>query len=192
MAEHVCPVWVGYLLASPVRRLIQNPEKILAPYVKKGMFVLDIGCAMGFFSLPMARLAGETGRVLCVDMQEGMFTSLKKRARKAGLMERLTLHACTQTSLRLDEVRGTADFALAMAMIHEVPDAPRLFAEVFQALKPGGAFLIAEPKGHVGMAAFAGEVEQACQAGFAADEYLKVPRSHAALLRKPGGSPAPV
>ena len=27
MAEHVCPVWVGYLLASPLRKLIQNPRK---------------------------------------------------------------------------------------------------------------------------------------------------------------------
>jgi len=40
---HVCPVWVGYLLASPLRKLLQNPDKILAPYVKPGMTVLDVG-----------------------------------------------------------------------------------------------------------------------------------------------------
>ena len=65
--EHVCPVWVGYLLASPVRKLIQNPKKLLSPYVEEGMTVLDAGCAMGFFSLPMARMVGPNGKVICGD-----------------------------------------------------------------------------------------------------------------------------
>ena len=55
MAEHVCPVWVGYLLASPVRKLFDNPEKVLAPYVKEGMTVLDVGSAMGFFQFTDGR-----------------------------------------------------------------------------------------------------------------------------------------
>jgi len=61
MAEHhLCPVWIGYLLASPVRKLSQNPRKILGPYVNEGMTVADIGCAMGFFSLPLAKQSGFT------------------------------------------------------------------------------------------------------------------------------------
>jgi 2-polyprenyl-3-methyl-5-hydroxy-6-metoxy-1,4-benzoquinol methylase len=68
MAEHVCPFWVGYLLLSPVRKLITNPDRILRPYVKPGMRVLDAGTAMGFFSLPLARAVGfdtrETRKIL--------------------------------------------------------------------------------------------------------------------------------
>jgi hypothetical protein len=48
MAERVCPFWVGYILASPVRKLFQNPSKILKPYIKQNMVVLDLGSAMGF------------------------------------------------------------------------------------------------------------------------------------------------
>jgi 2-polyprenyl-3-methyl-5-hydroxy-6-metoxy-1,4-benzoquinol methylase len=58
MAQRVCPIWVGYLLASPVRKLYQNPKKILGAYVREGMKILDIGCAMGFFSLPLAEMTG--------------------------------------------------------------------------------------------------------------------------------------
>jgi len=58
MAERICPVWVGYLLASPVRKLFENPKKILGEYIKEGMTVLDLGSAMGFFSIPAARLVG--------------------------------------------------------------------------------------------------------------------------------------
>ena len=66
MAEKVCPVWVGYLLASPLRKLFENPRKILSQYVKEGMKVLDIGCAMGFFSLPLAQMVGSNCEKLAI------------------------------------------------------------------------------------------------------------------------------
>jgi ubiquinone/menaquinone biosynthesis C-methylase UbiE len=137
MAKKVCPHWVGYLLASPVRRLFQNPEKILRPYVEDGMAAVDIGCAMGFFSLPLARMVGEKGKVVCVDVQEKMLQSLRKRARKAGLAERIIIHLCPQDSLSLNAFERQIDFALAFAVIHEVPDAFNFFCEVSRAVKSG-------------------------------------------------------
>ncbi len=69
MSNRVCPWWLGYLLVSPLRRLFQDPTEIVRPYAGEGMTVLDVGCGMGFFSLPMARLVGDRGRVVCVDLQ---------------------------------------------------------------------------------------------------------------------------
>jgi cyclopropane fatty-acyl-phospholipid synthase-like methyltransferase len=37
---------------------------MLGPYVKPGMTVLDVGCGMGFFSIGMARMVGDEGRVI--------------------------------------------------------------------------------------------------------------------------------
>ena len=51
MSTHTCPWWLGYLLASPLRRLFENPTTRLAPYVREGMFVLEPGPGMGFFAL---------------------------------------------------------------------------------------------------------------------------------------------
>jgi protein-L-isoaspartate O-methyltransferase len=65
---HVCPWWVGYLLVSPLRRFFQDPGEVLGPHVREGMTVLEIGPGMGYFSLPLARLVGKEGRVLCVDV----------------------------------------------------------------------------------------------------------------------------
>jgi 2-polyprenyl-3-methyl-5-hydroxy-6-metoxy-1,4-benzoquinol methylase len=64
MGNNVFPWWLGYMLLNPLRRFSQNPKKILNIYVSPGMKVMDIGCAMGFFSLPLARLVGEQGQVL--------------------------------------------------------------------------------------------------------------------------------
>ena len=68
MADHVCPPWVGRLLLNPLRMLVENPNKIFAPFVKEGMVVLEPGCAMGFFTLPLARMVGPEGKVVAVDV----------------------------------------------------------------------------------------------------------------------------
>ncbi len=166
MAGRVCPVWIGWLLASPVRKLVQNPEKILRPYIKEGMTVIEPGSAMGFFSLPAAKMVGPAGKLVCIDLQEKMLASLRKRATKAGLGDRIECRACNETSLLIDDLAGSIDFAFAIAVVHEVPDQGRFFREIHQALKPGGLMLFAEPKGHVKPADFAQSLLAAENHGF--------------------------
>ncbi|MEI8375312.1 MAG: hypothetical protein WCJ35_21030 [Planctomycetota bacterium] len=59
---HVCPWWGGYFIDNPIRRLFHNPVKIVGPYVKPGMTVMDV-CGMGFCSIAMAKLVGDSGLV---------------------------------------------------------------------------------------------------------------------------------
>ncbi len=184
MAKHVCPVWVGYLLASPLRKLFHNPKKILGPYVEEGMKVLDIGCAMGFFSLPLAEMVGALGKVICVDTQEDMIKSLGKRARKAGLSERIETRLCGEDSLGLDDFTGKIDFALAFAVVHEIPDVDSFYSEIYEAIKPGGRFLVAEPRGHVSESNFDATVSLAEQKGFNVLNRSRTFSGRAVLLQK--------
>jgi ubiquinone/menaquinone biosynthesis C-methylase UbiE len=183
MAEHhVCPVWVGYLLASPLRKLLQNPNKILKPYVNEGMTVADIGCAMGFFSLPLAKMVGESGKVICVDVQAKMIRKLEKRAAKAGLSDRIKTIICNDKSLGLSDFKGKIDFALAMAVVHEVPDSARFFSEICETMKPSGTLLVAEPKGHVSKTDFERTVSIAKHNGFEVSDRPDIKRSRTVLL----------
>jgi ubiquinone/menaquinone biosynthesis C-methylase UbiE len=184
MAERVCPVWVGYLLASPLRRLFQNPKQILSPYVKEGMKVLDIGCAMGFFSLPLSEMVGPGGRVICVDVQEKMIATLEKRAQKAGLSDNIEARVCPKGSLGLEDLKEQIDFALASAVVHEVPDSSSFFKEVCAAIKPTGRLLVIEPKGHVSQKDFELTVSTAKHAGFQLLDEPQISRSRAVLLGK--------
>ena len=87
MAHRVCPWWIGYLLVSPIRKWLgQDPVEILSPYVREGMTVLEPGPGMGFFTIPLARLVGSSGRVIAVDMQPRMIQGLMRRAAKAKLL----------------------------------------------------------------------------------------------------------
>ncbi len=184
MAEHVCPVWIGYLLASPLRKLFQNPNKILKPHVKPGMTVVDVGSAMGFFNLPLARLVGPEGKVLAVDSQEGMINVLRKKTKRAGLLDRVEPRLCSSTSLELADYQGQIDFALAFAVVHEVPDASNLFQEIYEALKPAGRLLVAEPQGHVTPKNFEVIVAAAEKTGFKDLARPRIRKSLVTLLEK--------
>jgi len=184
MSEKICPWWLGYVLASPLRRLMQNPEQILSPFVKPGMTLVDVGSAMGFFTLPLAKLVGKDGRVIAVDVQEKMLNSLVARAKRAGLSDRIKPVQCSFDSLGLDKMAGQADFALAFAVLHEMPDVPQAMKEVHASLKPGGCILIAEPKGHVTLAAFNETIRKVEACGFKLETSPLISKSHSAVMRK--------
>jgi ubiquinone/menaquinone biosynthesis C-methylase UbiE len=180
----VCPVWVGYLLANPIRALFQNPERILAPHVKPGMHVLDVGSAMGFFSLPLARLVGPSGRVVCVDLQQQMLDSLVRRAHRAQVLDRIEARRCSTESLGITDLHDQIHFALLFAVVHEVDDPARLFPEIHNVLRQGGRVLIAEPKGHVPGHAFDESLSVAERGGLRKIDALRIPWSHGALLER--------
>lgn len=182
MAKPVFPWWLGYLLISPLRRLKQNPEKILQSYIKDQMSVVDTGCGMGFFSLPLAKLVGEKGRVICIDLQERMIKGLKRRAAKTGLLGRIETRVCVANSLEITDLAGEIDFFLAFGVVHEVPDPLHFMKEVHQALKKGGCLLIAEPSHHVSHKDFDAEVEMGQRIGFEVKEYLNIKGNHSVLL----------
>ena len=183
--QHVCPVWVGYLLSSPLRKLFENPFKILSPYIEEGMTVIDVGCAMGFFSLPMAEMVGPNGKVICIDMQEKMVSKLYRQAKKKNLNDRIEVRVCKQDLLKTDNIEGMADFVLASAVVHEVPDRSSFFAQLFSTLKEGGELLVVEPSHHVSPEDFSNTIETALNAGFTLVNELKRKRRIAALLKKP-------
>lgn len=184
MAHRVCPWWLGYFLLNPFRKIGQNPREILAPYVREGMTVLEPGPGMGFFTIELLRMVGTGGRVVAVDIQPKMLTRLKRRAAKAGLLERLDARWASADSMGLEDLHGLADFILAFAVVHEFPEAGRFFAEAARASKSGTQLLIAEPKGHVELGEFDGELRAAKEAGFKLVERPIIRRSHAALLKK--------
>lgn len=187
MSEHVCPWWLGYWLASPLRKLYQHPERILSPYIRPGMTILDIGPAMGFFTLPLAKMVGDQGKVIAIDVQQKMLDALVKRAAKAGLGNRIQPKLCSSNLLELALFTGQIDFALAFAVLHEMPDAGRAMAEVFAALKPGGRLFIAEPRGHVNPVEFEQTIVQVAASGFTRESTPPVNGSHTALMLKPVG-----
>ncbi len=174
--------WHILMLDNPVRRLLQDPEKILNSHIRPGMTVIDIGCGPGNFTRAMRKMAGPGGQVIAIDLQQEMLRHAQEKCSGVKGGAPVTWHQCRPDSLA---ITAQADFALSFYMVHEVPDAGRLFCEVFQSLKPGGRYLIVEPVFHVEESAFATMLEAVQRVGFVVREQPSLPLSRSILLEKP-------
>ncbi len=179
--RRICPVERAGSLDNRIRRWLQNPQKILGPYIEEGMTVLDLGCGPGFFSIDLARMVGKSGRVIASDLQEGMLRKLRNKIQGTELEERITLLKCEKNTIGAP---GDVDFVLAFYMVHEVPNQEAFFGEIGSILKPNGQILVVEPPFHVSKKAFEATVGIARDAGFIEIERPKVILSKAVILQK--------
>jgi ubiquinone/menaquinone biosynthesis C-methylase UbiE len=178
--NRVCPVELSGSLDNKIRKWFQNPSKILAPFIKEGMKVLDVGCGPGFFSVEIARMVGESGKVYSVDLQEGMLQKLRNKISGTPLEEIIQPVKCEVNDLN---VHDKVDFILAFYMVHEVPDKDNLFVALKNILNENGRFLIVEPKfGHVNKTEFDITISMAEKVGFMASPGPKLPFSFSSLL----------
>lgn len=181
--DRLCPWWLIWTFDNPLRRFFQDPGTIVGPHVRDGMIVADIGCGMGYFSIAMAKMVGEKGSVVAVDLQEKMLELLRRRARKAGVSDRIRSVCAKDGDIML---REPIDFALAFWMVHEVKDIPLFFGQIHSVLKKGGKFLYAEPKIHVPNRRFQEILGYARQAGFRISDGPQIRFSRAVILSKVG------
>lgn len=179
--KHVCPWWLAYTFDNPLRRCFHDPRKILFPYLGKGMTAVDIGCGMGYFSRGMAKIVGDAGKVIAVDVQKEMLDITQKRAEKDGVAQRIRLIRVEQGDIG---VTDQVDFALAFWMVHEVDDTLALLRQIFLILKQTGTFLIAEPKMHVTRSRFDEILSFAKEAGFKISDSPRIRFSRAVALKK--------
>lgn len=181
--RHVCPWWLAYTFDNPLRRFIHNPGKMLGGFVAEGMTVVDIGCGMGYFSLGLADMVGDSGRVISVDMQQKMLDIMQKRAVRAGVSNRIEAIRCKADKIGVDE---QVDFVLAFWMVHEVPDPEFFFKEIAAILKPSGKMVYTEPLFHVNDRRYQNILAAAHDSGLKKSKDLDVAFSRAALLTLQG------
>lgn len=178
---HVCPWWHAYFFDNALRRVFFNPGRMFGPYVSRGMTVLDVGCGMGFNSIALARMVGDEGRVIAVDVEPKMLSVLAKRARRAGLLDRIDARQCAPDTIGVTDEVG---FAVAFWVVHEVPDAAAFLSEVRSCLTSGGKLMIVEPKGRVSAEAFGHTLSLAARIGLQMHAEPRVHFSRAAVLER--------
>jgi len=178
--KRICPVELAVGLDNSIRRLLQNPQKILKPYISEGMTVLDLGCGPGFFSIEIAKMLRESGKVIAADLQQGMLEKVDKKIKGTTLEQRITIHKCEDNKIGVTE---NVDFVLVFYMIHEVPNQDNLLRELKSILKPDGKIFIIEPKFHVSKKSFDEMINKIKDIGFEIIDRPKVFISRTVLLK---------
>jgi len=180
--NRVCPVERAGSLDSRIRRLYQNPKRMLKKYVRSGMTVLDLGCGPGFFSTAMAEMVGESGLVIAADLQQGMLSKLKDKIKGTGIERTILLHRTSEDKIGISK---RVDLVLAFYILHEIPDQGSTMKEIRSILKPNGIFFLVEPKYfHVSKEEFEESVNKALKLGFSVVERPRIFLGRAVVLKK--------
>ncbi|MBW2709088.1 MAG: methyltransferase domain-containing protein [Deltaproteobacteria bacterium] len=182
MDTHICPWWLAYTFDHRLRLWVHNPEKLFGKYVRLDMTVIDLGCGLGFNSMGLAGLVGNSGKVVALDIQQKMLDVVMKRAKKRGIENRIEPHLALKNDFNL---HVKVQFILAFYMVHEVPDPNRLMAQVADNLSVGGLFMMVEPPFHVSKREFHKSIAQIEKSGLVLEESYKILFGRTAVLRKP-------
>jgi SAM-dependent methyltransferase len=118
---------------------VGNPLALGEP--RAGETVLDLGCGAGLDSLLAARRVGPAGRVVGVDMTEAMVVKARANAAAAGVANAEFHHGEAD---RLPLADGSVDVAISNGVFNLCLDKPKVLAEVFRVLRPGGRLQMAD------------------------------------------------
>jgi ubiquinone/menaquinone biosynthesis C-methylase UbiE len=83
LLSKIMPWHVGLAITEPISRLVEPPQRLIEPYVKRGQVVADLGCGRGYYALALSELVGRDGKVYAVDLEKKNIQALQKRADKA-------------------------------------------------------------------------------------------------------------
>lgn len=118
---------------------VGNPLSLGEPQL--GETVLDLGCGAGLDCFLAGMLVGESGRVYGVDMEPEMVANATRTAKSLGL------HQVAFRVGHLEELPFPDNFAdrmISNGVINLCPDKPKVLAEAFRVLKPGGLLQVAD------------------------------------------------
>lgn len=178
---NVCSHKMAFMLDNWIRKLLQNPAKIVGDYINEGDTIIDFGCGPGYFTIAMAGMVGKQGKIIAVDLQKEMLEHAKRKAAAKNLADRIEFHLCEKDRVAL-ELNKKADFMLGYYMVHELPNPGAFFQEVRSLLKTGGKFLVVEPKWHVTQEKYEAMLTLAEKAGFSVLAFPKKKGGRSVLL----------
>ena len=115
-------------------------EKLSA---QPGETVLEIGFGTGHCLVALAKRVGPHGRVIGLDISDGMLAIARQRLQKDGLSDRVDLHLGDATDLNFVEANSQDGVFMSFTLeLFDNPEIPRVLQECHRILKPGGRLAV--------------------------------------------------
>ena len=129
-------------LDNPKRREFLPPYEILKKLgLQEGDIIADIGCGIGYFSIPAADIVGSRGIVYAMDIELEMVEETERRAAENDMAN---IRPIVMAEYDMKVGGSMISFAFACLVLHEVEDRVRFIREIKRILKDNGRIVIVE------------------------------------------------
>ncbi|MBN1849475.1 MAG: class I SAM-dependent methyltransferase [Deltaproteobacteria bacterium] len=132
------------IMESRFRYRFFGPTRILqGADIEPGQTVLEVGCGTGFFTLPAARLLGEQGSLVAMDILPISVEAVTKRVQTANLKNvRVVQGDALNTQIAAESLDAVLIFGVIPAPMLPME---QLLTEMKRILKPGGTMAVWPP-----------------------------------------------
>jgi len=111
--------------------LTKYSEKVLRDVgVKKDQVVLDFGCRIGNYTIPVVRIVGQNGYVYALDTNKESLKELMRISKQYGLKNIKSIEIKEEVKIPVPD--ESVDVILLYDVIHLVSDRKKLFEEVLR------------------------------------------------------------
>lgn len=129
-------------LDNPRRREMLPPKEVL---LKLGLSnfdtFADIGCGIGYFSIPAAQIINETGKVYALDISQEMLEEAKKSAAEENLTN-IEFIKSEENNLAIPD--SSISYCFSCNVLHEIKDLAHFIKELVRVVKEEGKLVIVE------------------------------------------------
>lgn len=137
-----CPFSQARVLDSKLRSLVASPQRVLGAFeLAPGERVLEVGPGTGYYSIAAARRVGESGLLVCLDVQREMLLETRRRLGAGGNLRAAFIHADVSA---LPLGTGSFDHVFLITVLGEFPNRWRALVELRRVLRPGGRLSVSE------------------------------------------------
>lgn len=114
--------------------LTKYSQKVLTEVgIKKSQTVLDFGCRIGNYTIPVAKIVGHDGYVYALDKNKKSLNELMQKSKSHGLKNIKKIDTTEETKISLPD--ESVDVVLLYDVIHLVKNRKKLFDEVYRIAK---------------------------------------------------------
>ena len=157
LASAVCSCSAGSI-SEPVKQILADlPDEILARYYGcgspipdglEGLTILDLGCGTGRDVYVVSKLAGKTGRVIGIDMNDDQLAIAEKyrneMAEKWGFANVEFRKGFIEDLASAGIEDNSIDVVISNCVINLSPDKDAVFSEIWRVLKAGGVLYFSD------------------------------------------------
>jgi len=123
------------------RELLPPDETLIKLGLHEGDVMADIGCGIGYFTIPASKIAGDSGNIFALDISPEMLQDVGIKIKNNNISN-IEIILTEENDLKLEDNKIT--FAFISTVLHEAHEKENFLNEIKRIISPKGRIAIVE------------------------------------------------